>query len=78
MAIRYRATTTIRLNTDGIWGAWMLIVSQLVQAISWYYYFAKPDYGWLGLIALTSVTVPCGFVLLLIGRDYDSIVDETN
>lgn len=77
MPIRYRVTTRSRLNQDGVFGAWMLIVSPLLQASGWRWYLAVPEWRALGLIAITSVTFLGGFVLLMIGRDYDSTVDET-
>ena len=44
----------------------------------WTWYLSAPGWWPLGLIGVTSLTFLGGFVLLLIGRDYDSIIDETN
>lgn len=78
MPIKYRVTTRSRLNGDGVYGAWMLVISLLLQALGWAWYFTVPEWWALGLIAITGVTFLGGFVLLLVGRDFDSIVDETN
>ncbi|MDF3214830.1 hypothetical protein EN962_02545 [Mesorhizobium sp. M7A.F.Ca.CA.001.09.2.1] len=78
MPIKYRVTTRSRLNTDGVYGAWMLVISPLLQALGWAWYFSVPEWWALGLIAITSVTFFGGFVLVLIGREYDSVVDETS
>jgi len=50
----------------------------VVQAGGWTWYLSAPGWWPLGLIGVTSLTFLGGFVLLLIGRDYDSIIDETN
>ncbi|ESY72319.1 hypothetical protein X740_33430 [Mesorhizobium sp. LNHC221B00] len=76
MAIRYRVTTRSRLNGDGLCGAWMLVVSPILQALGWKWYFAVPEWWALAFIAITAATFFGGFVLLMIGRDYDSVVDE--
>lgn len=78
MPIRYKVTTRSRLTTDGIWGAWMVVLSPLLQALSWKWYLAVPEWWALASIAITNLTFFGGCVLLLIGRDYDSVVDETN
>jgi len=78
MPVRYRVTTRSRLNGDGVHGAGLFVGSPLVQAGGWTWYLSAPGWWPLGLIGVTSLTFLGGFVLLLIGRDYDSIIDETN
>jgi hypothetical protein len=76
MAIKYRVRTKSRLNADGVWGAWLLTLSPLMQALGWKWYLAVPEWWALAFIAITTVAFFGGFVLLMIGRDYDSIVDQ--
>jgi hypothetical protein len=78
MPVRYRVTTRSRLNGDGVHGVWLFVGSPLVQACAWAWYLSWPGWWPLGLIGITSLTFLGGFVLLLVGRDYDSTVDETN
>nr|WP_155249145.1 hypothetical protein [Mesorhizobium loti] len=77
MPIKYRVTTRSRLNSDGVHGTWMLLISPLLQACAWAWYFSAPEWWALALIAITTVTFLGGFVLVLVGREYDSVVDET-
>jgi hypothetical protein len=44
MAIKYLVKTRSHLNTDGVYGAWMLVVSPLLQALGWAWYFAVPEW----------------------------------
>lgn len=78
MPTKYRVTTTSRLNADGVYGAWMLVISPLLQALAWVWYFSVPEWWALALIGITGVTFLGGFVLILVGREYDSVVDETS
>ncbi|TPL81721.1 hypothetical protein FJ950_22910 [Mesorhizobium sp. B2-3-14] len=60
--------------------AWNMdaVVLALLQAFAWAWYFKVPEWWALALIAITTVTFLGGFVLVLVGREYDSIVDETS
>ncbi|PBB64238.1 hypothetical protein CK228_34090 [Mesorhizobium sp. WSM4312] len=75
MPAKYSVTTT-KLNGDGVHGAWLFIGSPIVQMAAWLWYDHEPIFWTLALIALTGITFLCGFVLLLIGRDYYTLVDE--
>jgi hypothetical protein len=74
MSTKYSITTT-KLNGDGIHGAWQFIGSPIVQMAAWLWYSHQKFFGRLALIELTGITFLCGFVLLLIGRDYYTLVD---
>lgn len=76
MPVRYRVTTKSRLNGDGVWGAWMVVLSPLLQALGWKWYLAVPEWWALAFIAVTMVAFFGGIVMLAVGRDYDSIIDE--
>ena len=76
MPTRYNVRTKSRLNGDGVWGAWLLILSPLGQALGWFWYVREPTFWALALAAVATMAFLSGFVLLMIGRDYDSIVDE--
>lgn len=76
MPVRYRVTTKSRLNSDGVWGAWLIVISPILHALCWRWYFAVPEWWAVAGLAITAVTFFGGGVMLAIGRDYDSIVDE--
>ncbi|QKC83278.1 hypothetical protein [Mesorhizobium sp. NZP2077] len=76
MAIKYRVTTRSRLNGDGVHGVWLLLASPVIQVIGWFWYVSAPGWWPIGLITVTSLAFLGGFVLLLVGRDFDSVVDE--
>ena len=78
MSTRYTVTTKSRLNGDGIWGAWMLVVSPVLQGLGWKWYLAVPEWWALAFIAITATTFFSGIVMLAVGRDYTSIVDQTS
>lgn len=75
MTEKYRVTTS-QLNRDGVHGAWLLLLSPIFQMAGWLWYFREPSAWPLALIAVTSLTFLGGFILLLVGRDQYTRMDE--
>ncbi|RWD94516.1 hypothetical protein [Mesorhizobium sp.] len=71
---KFRVKTQTFLDEQGVWGAWMFVLSPLVQIAAW---------RWISDLALATTIVIAsgaafllGFVLLLTGREQHSIVEE--
>lgn len=78
MAVRYKVYTRPRLNGDGVWGAWLVVVSPILNVLSWKWYFAVPEWWAVAALVITGATFFAGFVMLMIGRDYDSTIDQVD
>jgi hypothetical protein len=73
---RYQIYTRSHLNADGVHGAWLFMLSPILNGLAWWWYFREPDMWPLIAIVATAIAFLGGFILLLVGRDYDSKVDE--
>jgi hypothetical protein len=76
VANRYQIYSRPRLDADGVHGAWLFMLSPILNGLSWWWYFGQPGMWPLIAIVGTAIAFLGGFILLLIGRDYDSKVDE--
>ena len=71
---KFRVKTQTLLDEQGVWGAWMFVLSPLVQIAAW---------RWIGdptlattIIIASGAAFLLGFVLLLTGREQHSIIED--
>jgi hypothetical protein len=53
-----------------------LVLSPILNALGWRWYFAVPEWWAVAFLAITGIAFFGGFVMLMIGRDYDSTIDQ--
>ncbi|RWB87434.1 hypothetical protein [Mesorhizobium sp.] len=76
MAITYKVETRQELTDEGVLGIWMLLISPIVNGLAWWFHQSDPGWLPLAVIAVSGMTFLLGFVLLIVGRGYDSTITQ--
>ncbi|TPI13873.1 hypothetical protein [Mesorhizobium sp. B4-1-1] len=71
---RFLVKTQTLLDAQGVKGAWMFVLSPLVQVAAWRW-VRDPTLAMI-IIILCGATFLFGFVLLLTGREQHSVVED--
>lgn len=69
-------TTTTTLNSDGITGAWMFVVSPFAQALGIWWYLSNGSLFGAAIVLIAGVTFLGGIILLLIGRQTTGWIED--